>query len=131
MSSLSKNNICLSCNLCCSQPNETIHLFDKEYELFDVKDITSYEGQDFTHSVTFDGGGCTNLTSNGICRVYDKRPYTCRTFECGVLVKYKTGEYDYDKSKRLIQLVKNGDQKVWREEFEKDSISPKTVMKKT
>jgi hypothetical protein len=47
------------------------------------------------------------------------------------LVKYKTGEYDYDKSKQLIQLVKNGDMKVWREEFEKDSISPKTVMKKT
>ena len=46
-------------------------------------------------------------------------------------LKYKTGEYDYDKSKRLIQLVKNGDQKVWKEEFEKGSISPKTVMKKT
>ena len=81
--------------------------------------------------MTFDRGGCTNLTPNGICRVYDKRPYTCRKFECGVLVKYKKGEYDYDKSKRLIQLVKNGDIKVWREEFEKDSISPKTVMKKT
>ena len=98
-----------------------MHLFDKEYELFDVKDITSYEGEEFTHSVTFDKGGCTNLSATGICKVYDKRPYTCDAFNCGVLVKYKKGEYDYEKCKQLIQLVKNDDRKVWVEEFDKGS----------
>ena len=88
-----------------------MHLFDKEYELFDVKDITSYEGEEFTHSVTFDKGGCTNLSATGICKVYDKRPYTCDAFNCGVLVKYKKGEYEpkhYHKVATEITIITKG-----------------------
>tara|TARA_B110000483_G_scaffold163230_1_gene193408 strand:- start:40 stop:426 length:387 start_codon:yes stop_codon:yes gene_type:complete len=124
------NDICISCNLCCSQENETIHLFDKEYELFDVKNITTYENKVYTHSVTFKTGGCTNLGSNGECKVYDKRPRTCKSFNCGVLLNYQSGNYTLNKALHLIKEVKDGNRIIWKEEFLQGSTNEKQKLPK-
>ena len=51
--------------------------------------------------------GCEQLSSCGSCKIYENRPYGCRSFKCGVLKDLLKGHLKFKEAQQLIYEVKN------------------------
>ncbi len=111
----SSQELCLACGLCC------------DGTLFDGVQLET--GDDAKHlkalglPVTVSRGRqpiarfaqpCAALCENRTCKLYTDRPRQCRTFECGVFKKTRTGEMETTTALRHIAKARRQAEKIRR-----------------
>ena len=92
------SDLCLDCGLCCDGS-----IFGKARLRPDELELSVAAGLE---RVDDDGQaffrlGCSCLDRTA-CRIYEKRPETCRTFRCALLNRLDTGDVDFMTAKTMV-----------------------------
>jgi Fe-S-cluster containining protein len=99
----SSNELCVSCGICCDGP-----LFDQA-EVFPAEEARV---RMLGFAIERRGGKayfplpCGNLCG-AVCRIYDQRPTTCRTYKCTTLTALEAGEIDRTEADRRVAAAKD------------------------
>ena len=92
--------LCTDCGFCCSGVLFVDVRIQNKQELDRVLQCgVELEQHEEHHFVV---QPCACLDESNHCKVYEKRPAMCASFECGVLKHLVTGEWDYPKCQATI-----------------------------
>ena len=93
--------LCTDCGFCCSGVLFIDVRIEDKQELDRVVncgvELEQHDNQNFLIQP------CHCLDESHHCKVYDKRPNMCASFECGVLKHLKTGNWRLSKCKKTVQ----------------------------
>ena len=108
-------NLCLDCAMCCNgvmfkalvlQQKETKYFsrpIRKEYRV--IPTITIHKTKN--HFVYPFEANCEHLKRDNKCKIYENRPYTCRSFKCEMLERYENEEISYNTALNKIKEIKS------------------------
>ena len=93
--------LCTDCGFCCSGVLFIDVRIDDKQELDRVVncgvELEQHDGHNYLTQP------CQCLDERSHCKVYDKRPNMCASFECGVLKHLKTGGWSLSKCKQTVK----------------------------